>query len=71
MARCHYRAHMEFLICVLVVMAVLIGVMLLVVARRSRSRSALNPSQDLYQDFPRGTEIHPTVIDGPQFGGPE
>ncbi len=63
MAGWPYRAGMEILICVLVVTAVLIGLMLLVVARRSRSRSTLDPSDDLYRDFTPGSEIHPTVFD--------
>ncbi|MEV4415407.1 hypothetical protein [Catellatospora sp. NPDC049609] len=54
---------MEVLLCVLVVGAVLIALMVLTGARRSRSRSSRDPSKDVYQDFPRGTEVHPNVID--------
>ncbi|BCJ76420.1 hypothetical protein CS0771_59640 [Catellatospora sp. IY07-71] len=54
----HYRADMELLIWVLAVAALLVALTLFVVARRSHSRSTLDPSQDVYTGPSRGAEIH-------------
>ncbi|WP_212844067.1 hypothetical protein [Catellatospora sp. IY07-71] len=49
---------MELLIWVLAVAALLVALTLFVVARRSHSRSTLDPSQDVYTGPSRGAEIH-------------
>ncbi|GAA1628145.1 hypothetical protein ACFQY4_40370 [Catellatospora bangladeshensis] len=58
---------MEIFLGVLVGGAALVTVLLLIVARRSRNRSTLDPSKDLYGGVPRGTEVHPTVFDWEQY----
>ncbi|WP_120318462.1 hypothetical protein [Catellatospora citrea] len=58
---------MEFVVGLFVVTAVLIAVMLLVVARRGRSRSMLDPSRDTYQGFPH--HQHPESSAGLFEGG--
>ncbi|WP_212840983.1 hypothetical protein [Catellatospora sp. IY07-71] len=58
---------MEIFVGVLAGGAVLVTVLLVIAARRSRSRSTLDPSQDLYSGVPRGTEVHPTVFDWEQY----
>ncbi|WP_212840985.1 hypothetical protein [Catellatospora sp. IY07-71] len=53
---------MEFLVGMFVVTAVLVAVMVFIVARRSRSRSALDPSRDLHQGFP--DDKNPSSVGG-------
>lgn len=58
---------MEFVVGLLVVTAVLIAVMVLIAAQRSRSRSMLDPSRDTYQGFPH--HHHPESSAGLFDGG--
>ncbi|MFC7763605.1 hypothetical protein ACFQY4_40360 [Catellatospora bangladeshensis] len=53
---------MEVLVGMFAVTAVLIAAMLLIVSRRSRSRSTLDPSRDLHQGFP--DDKNPSSVGG-------
>ncbi|MEV4416915.1 hypothetical protein [Catellatospora sp. NPDC049609] len=65
---------MEFVVGLLVVTVALIAVMLFVVARRSRSRSKLDPSRDVYRGYPEDKtlnpySVHPDGTHNPGGGG--
>ncbi len=53
---------MELLAGIAAVTAVLVAVMVFIVSRRSRSRSALDPSRDLYHGFPE--DKNPSSVGG-------